>query len=375
MPDDEIGFILVISFVLVLLGYFAVIHKWSCEHCGIRDRPDVNGTHHEDDCPRSLCQCTCKFCGIIDTVKQVESKGRHHQDYCPRNWCRSKFCEIRPTVQQIRGKSIYHLDHCPHKCLHSKLNDDEKVPSPRCAIHRTRTILNEKAMPGIWEPQTQTIVPTSIQVNPNRLRFCQDSISEIFRDGSSVFRNCKDMPTILACFHEEADGMRLFALNNRTLFNAIVNDVKVVDVNIVEKPFDWEDRFTGRWPWMCIWVRRPMVIKQCALSSGSKVRIPAETITPTPSSSRCSIVLEARNLINPKKKNLTALIKEKCPDLDVQEPVDVERAYARVRVAEEDVPLVQCIVKAIAKDLGKNPNTVSCDEVSEKLRRFNSPRY
>merc|ERR1712070_45615 len=92
-------------------------------------------------------------------------------------------------------------------------------------------------------------------VAPQRLRFCQDSIARTFHDGTSVFARRHGIPKISACFHHDFDGIRLFALNNRTLFNAIYTGVSEIIVNIVEKPVDWQRRFTGTKPWMCIKVR------------------------------------------------------------------------------------------------------------------------
>jgi hypothetical protein len=233
---------------------------------------------------------------------------------------------------------------------------------------------------GIWHNNEVETAAPSMKIHPWRLRFSQDSISERFHNGCSVFDPCIVTHTILACFHTEAGKTHLFAINNRTLFNALINKVKEVTVNIVEKPFDWERRFTGQKPWMCMQVRTTSWIRTCTTSSigfesasGSYVRIPAETIAPRETRSCCLVVLEVRKLVNPKNTTFYSLIKDKCPELNVQDPIDIDKAYARVRVAEEEVPLVRSIVKAIAKDLGKKLKTVSCVEV-EGLRRFESPR-
>jgi len=81
----------------------------------------------------------------------------------------------------------------------------------------------------VWmeEPETDVhdgilrrVVPRSLLMNPRHLRYSQNSISSTFSNGASVYsRSLSELPfakhAVAACFH---DG-RLFALNNRTLFN------------------------------------------------------------------------------------------------------------------------------------------------------------
>jgi len=237
-------------------------------------------------------------------------------------------------------------------------------------VHKDSLALDHKAT--IWNVGSEMPELYSRQaIEVHRLVFCQDSISTKFRDGSSVYdRRTGGHPGVLACFHSDAYGERLFVLNNRTLFNAIENKIDKLVVTIVEKPSDWTHRFTGRRPWLCIKVRRPQ--EQILSLSVPFVKIPADAVPSVVPPSRVLVVLEARNLVNPKKDNLYSLIKEFSPELNIQEFEGV-RAYARVRVAEEDEPLVRCVLKAIAKSLGKRPNAVDCFEV-EGERRFESPR-
>lgn len=158
---------------------------------------------------------------------------------------------------------------------------------------------------------------------------------------------------------------RLFTLNNRTLFNAIYTRVGEIIVNIVDKPEDWRRRFTGSSPWMCVKVRGLSFIPQA-------LRIPAAAFPGDGHQSICLVVLEARNLVNPKKDMLYDLLKEMSSDLDARR-VDGPRAFSRVRVKEDDVPLVRSMVKAIAERMGKNVRAVNCSEV-QGMRRYESPR-
>jgi hypothetical protein len=205
------------------------------------------------------------------------------------------------------------------------------------------------------------------------LSFSQNSISRFFHDGSSVFKPPQGIPKILACFHAENDGIRLFALNNRTLFNTIHNHLGNVIVTIVEKPEDWLRRFTGSRPWMCIKVRGPSVftIRTGTYFTTQALRIPSQAF-PAADRSACSVVLEVRNLINPKKDTFYNLLKDMSSDLDIRLEVG-EREYARVRVNEDDVPLVRSMAKALAERMKKQVWTVTCDEVPG-LRRYESPR-
>jgi len=176
-------------------------------------------------------------------------------------------------------------------------------------------------------------------------------------------------------------------LNNWTLFNAILSGVGEVLVTVVEKPSDWHRRFTGEWPWMCMQVGPPLVhggmafdgptIPPCSgLLVGEIlepfIKIPAEAFPSSQTPSRCWLVLEARNLVNPKKNTLWDLLVNVCPDLKIQK-FEGERDYARVRVIEDDKPLVCSAIKALAKQLGKRPNDVDITEVRSE-RRFDSPR-
>lgn len=170
----------------------------------------------------------------------------------------------------------------------------------------------------------------------------------------------------------EIDGIRLFALNNRTLFNAIHRNVNEVIVNIVEKPDDWPRRFTGNRHWMCIKVRRRTIIAKPCSSEMHAVRIPAPAFLGGDNRSICFVVLDVRNLVNARKDTLFALLKDMSSELGVR-AVDGPRAFARVRINEDDVPLVRSMVKAIAKRIGKQVWTVDCFEV-DGMRSYESPR-
>jgi len=108
------------------------------------------------------------------------------------------------------------------------------------------------------------------------------------------------------------------------------------------------------------------------LFSAPFVKIPAESFPSTHAPSRCWLVLESRNLVNPQKNTHYGLLTDMCADLNIQR-FHGERDYTRVRVTEDDKPLVRSAIKALAKQLCKQPKTVDCFEV-EGERRFDSPR-
>lgn len=114
------------------------------------------------------------------------------------------------------------------------------------------------------------------------------------------------------------------------------------------------------------------VLRLCSANDEEFVRIPAEAFPSMQSQSRCLIVLEVRNLVNPKNDTLVCLIKDMCPRLNA-EPVEGDRAYARVRIFQDDEALVRSVIKTIAKKLGKKPSDVGCTELVD-LRLFESPR-
>jgi len=115
-----------------------------------------------------------------------------------------------------------------------------------------------------------------------------------------------------------------------------------------------------------------LLVGHILLPSQPFIKIPAEAFPSSQTPSRCWLVLEARNLVNPKKNTLWDLLVNVCPDLKIQK-FEGERDYARVRVIEDDKPLVCSAIKALAKQLGKRPNDVDITEVRSE-RRFDSPR-
>jgi len=376
-----------------------------CEYCGISGTKDFVtsvGRYHESDCPRRLVDCG--HCGISGTKDYVTSKGKYHKDGFHMHAFSCQKCDVHPTggiIDESAGvwgpkQWIF----TPFECLLLRMSDWDQTSiwicvgylfAIGCVICTALGVFSGMLVsmgliwlvsvtdlidgPFSWEGQGLAKLLTMRYQREQQhlmhtcsLRFCQDSIATRFRDGSSVYGPCRgpSHPKVIACFHSEVDGTRLYALNNRTLFNAIHNKVSSIIVHVVDKPSDWESRFTGKKPWLCMRVRhvgQPMSMH---------VKIPAEAFPPAHVASRCLIVLEARNLVHPKKNNLWSLINDMCPELNAQ-AVEGDRAYARVRVAQDDEALVRCVVKAIAKTLGKKVNTVDCFEV-EELRRFESPR-
>jgi len=102
------------------------------------------------------------------------------------------------------------------------------------------------------------------------------------------------------------------------------------------------------------------------------VRIPAQSFPTSEPRSVCFVVLEVKNLVNPKNRlSFYSLLKDMAPDLDIR-PFD-ERSKFRVRVNEDDVELIQSMAKAIAERRGKNVRGVRCVEI-EGLHEYESPR-
>lgn len=238
-----------------------------------------------------------------------------------------------------------------------------------CGIHSwDPTVLVEPAS-SFW---TERKPGSQIRTSPHTLKFCQDSISRVFYDRSSVFDLRQGTPRILACFHSEHGETRLFALNSRTLFNAIINNINDVLVNIVEKPADWPRRFTASCPWMCVKVRG--LHSHGLQAESASLRIPASAFPGQSRQRVCFVVLEVRNLISPSPDTATFydMLKDMSPDLDVH-PYDGQRSFARVGVSEDDVALVRSMAKGIAARMGKNVRVWDCKEV-QGLRWYESPR-
>lgn len=247
-----------------------------------------------------------------------------------------------------------------------------------CNIHARGSPLPEPAG-SLWtERNPERLVGMQLRTSPHKLKFCQDSILRFFRDGTSVFDLRRGTPKIVACFHSQDGDTRLFALNNRTLFNAIYNDISAVLVNIIEKPAEWPTRFTGRRPWMCTKVR--------GLRSGSHARelqddfsdaliIPSAVFPGQQRRSVCFVVAEVCGLVkpNPNGDTFYRLLSHMSPDLDIRPYEEDARSFVRVWVNEDDVPLVRNMARAIAESGGMNVRNVRCREVPG-LRRYESPR-
>ena len=74
--------------------------------------------------------------------------------------------------------------------------------------------------------------------DPDSIRYSHDSIGRRFRDGRSISSG-SGPDRIEACYHDGA----LYTLNNRSLYSAQLSGRKLT-VDIVEKPPDWERRYT-----------------------------------------------------------------------------------------------------------------------------------
>lgn len=116
-----------------------------------------------------------------------------------------------------------------------------------------------------------------IRICPKRLFFCQDSISRYFQNG-----------------------------------------VGEVIVNVVEKPDDWERRFTGRRPWRHVNVRGLNYSPRVGHFEQRTFRIPAAAFPGGEGRSVCLVVIEVRNLVKPSKDTLHALLKSMSPELDAR---------------------------------------------------------
>lgn len=258
---------------------------------------------------------------------------------------------------------------------------------------------------GCHEPKGLTLI------QPGDLMYSQDSIQCTFRSGRWAGRSVYDTNTvddwdqrsvvceqtwsgqdariwtdshrILACFHTVPGEKyaRLFALNNQTLFNARHNSGKVsffIQVHIVPKPSDWDRRFTAKKPWRSIHVREEvhpsggMFHQRADRQHALRIRVDVfPSIQPNMGG---DVVLEVRNLVNAKKgKPLFALLQNMCRDTEITiniQQVEGDRAYARVRVSNQDEALVRSMIKAIGQQRDKK---LSVHEV-DGTRSFASPR-
>lgn len=356
MPQEQ-GEGVVIFFLLFLLVVW--VFRPRCQHCGVGGQVDTvncSGTHHDEGCV--LYRGSCWFCTLFGRKLETERYGPRHDCGCRLYKGVCEHCGIEGPHDHISNDGLQHHQGCPRR----------PAVCNGCGIHTHFAILEEPA----WSKWTEHEHGDQFWTDPHNLKFCQDSISRCFQDGTSVFDFRKGTAKILACFHREHDGTRLFALNNRTLFNVIHRSVGEVFVSIVDKPDDWPRRFTGSRPWMCVKVRGLTFIPQVGYAEPQALRIPASAFPGGGHRSICLVVLEARNLVNPKKDTLRGLLKEMSSDLDAR-AVDGPRAFARVRVNEDDVPLVRSMVKAIAERNGKNVRTVDCVEI-QGMRLYESPR-
>jgi len=314
------------------------------------------GTHHRKDC--CLYRGSCRFCNVFGTRSQTERNGPNHAWHCTLYEGSCSHCGLRGTHHRISNEGLQHDEGCPLR----------PAVCNGCGIHSVYTVLQEPAG-STW---TEVEPGEQLRVSPRRLRFCQDSVSRAFHDGTSVFDRRQGTPKISACFYEEVGGTRLFALNNRTLFNAIHTGLDEIIVNIVQKPEDWLRRFTASPPWMCMKVRGLNFIPPVGYVERQALRIPAAAFPGNGQQSICLVVLEVRNLVNSNKDTLYDLLKDMSSDLDAR-CVDGPHAFARVRVKEDDVPLIRSMVKAIAERKGKNVRAVDCSEV-QGMRLYESPR-
>jgi len=188
------------------------------------------------------------------------------------------------------------------------------------------------------------LMPSSLQVHPNRLCYSQAQIKRKFSNGCPVDSNRPYMlpfatHTVAACFHKGT----LFALNNEVLYNALENQLEEVTVYIVDKPLDSWARFRGNGDEVTL--------------HGLRVVIPPDAFPTQEPRPAGHVVLEANNLIKPGpgQDTLASLIQARFPNIRI-EACDGDRGYARVRVALEVEEVVKAIIKGIARELRKKTN-------------------
>jgi len=218
-------------------------------------------------------------------------------------------------------------------------------------------------------PKDQSI-PFRLLLDPRKIRFSQDSISHRFHDGSPVKGPPKSPHPKVAVVRlaQEGRGVFWFALNNRTLFNALYNGVGKVDVVIVDKPKDWDLRFTSKYPWICTTVRGKKHTEHTGYFTPCAANLPLSAQISEEPRNVCFVVLEARNLIKPQRsETLFSMLRDF--DLRIYE-VTGERSYARVRVDTQDTALIKNVIKGEAKKRGRK---VEIREVEDQCQ-FESPR-
>jgi len=219
-----------------------------------------------------------------------------------------------------------------------------------------------------------------ILLSPYQCRYSQNSISSVFHDGQDVFaRREEDQYVITVCFH---DGF-LFSLNNRTLFSAVLHDMWPIRATVVEKPSTWNSRFTARFPWTSVHVRRQRdsvqghtltFVEQADVENDilEALVIPAAAFSQTVPRPSGHVVLEVNNIIKPRQpqvETLVGLLRERCPGFNVGE-VEGERSFARARISLADEDVIRAVIKAIGRQRRRRVNIT---EVSG-TRVFLSPR-
>lgn len=233
-------------------------------------------------------------------------------------------------------------------------------------------------------------------VDPRLIRFSQNSIRSRFHDGSLVTgppRSEQPQIAVVAIQHEGNPYTELFAVNNRTLFNAAYNGIDRLRVILIDKPSNWASRFTCTGGGICITVCADLpqqqfdayqdVLVEPLVSIPLQqqfdeyldalheplVTIPASSLNPYEARGICFVVLEVRDLVKPQRpETLFSILRAFSADINIQE-VEGERSYARIHVDNQDTELITNI-KAIGKQRGKK---VVVREVGD-LSPYDSPR-
>ena len=161
---------------------------------------------------------------------------------------RSRFRYAGPPLQEDTGAPM------PGAFIDQSLRDVHACA--KCDIHPHGKLI--EISERLWtseEAQNLQLDASHVKMAPQSLRFCQNSMASRFQCGVPVETRRPrkaDCHKLLACFHAVDGQLRSFALNNRTLFNALQNKAVLVSVKVVAPPADWERRFSGQKPWLCM---------------------------------------------------------------------------------------------------------------------------
>eukprot|EP00929_Paragymnodinium_shiwhaense_P069327 TRINITY_DN34976_c0_g1_i1.p1 TRINITY_DN34976_c0_g1~~TRINITY_DN34976_c0_g1_i1.p1 ORF type:complete len:333 (-),score=19.39 TRINITY_DN34976_c0_g1_i1:31-885(-) len=207
----------------------------------------------------------------------------------------------------------------------------------------------------------------TLAIDPRHLKYSQDSIKRQFLHGPSAGKDvhtridCHPLKAcvkyrIEACFHCVDGKIHLFAINNRTLFNAKYNKVPLVLLTIKHCPGDWSSRFTAQPPYKDIFVRGRGSLPHEPSSARSRLFARRATAT-REDLPQGEVRLCVMNLIKEGDgETVIGLLKqhELSRDINVQK-VEGDHAEISIRVSRASEDIVCSIIQKLGDEHGVQP--------------------